>query len=55
MIADSPKGGLFQSFQDVIEQANLAAWATGLRYRVRYDQANRFWHLTETTQVLERS
>lgn len=41
-------GGMtFSSWSDAFSQAHLRAWATGRRYKVRYDLANKVWDITE--------
>lgn len=40
----------FNEFSDAIGQADRRAALTRYRYRVRYDPANRWWNITETTQ-----
>lgn len=39
----------FRSWRDAYHEALFRAGITGLRYRVRYDAANGWWNITETT------
>jgi hypothetical protein len=55
MRPDVPHVGLFNRYEDAQEQARFRADITGYRYHVRFDRANRWWHVVETTQRLARS
>ena len=39
----------FREWWDAYHEALFRAWVTGYRYRVRFDPANRWWNLTEST------
>lgn len=43
---DIPTVGLFKRHYDAIHQASRWAALFGYRHRVRYDPANRWWHVT---------
>jgi hypothetical protein len=51
---DKPNVGLYRRFEDAIGQANFYAAITRIRYRVRYDQANKWWHVTATIEALRQ-
>lgn len=55
MRPDVPHVGLFNRYEDAQEQARFRADITGYRYRVRFDRANRWWHITGTTHRLVRA
>jgi len=40
----------FRGFDDAVREASRRAWVTGWRYRVRFDRANGWWDLYETTE-----
>jgi hypothetical protein len=52
MRGDTPHIGLFDRYKDAQDQARFRADITGYRYRVRFDRANRWWHITESTRRL---
>ena len=53
--ADLPRAGLFNQHADAVAEAMLRAALTFRRYRVRYDAANRWWQITELTEVVASS
>jgi hypothetical protein len=47
---DIPHVGLFNRHADAVAEADRRAALTRLRYIVRWDGANRWWHITESTR-----
>lgn len=41
-------------WETLINEARRRAWATGFRYRVRYEPNNRVWYLYETVTPIDQ-